>query len=859
MTTETETRDMLRAELVNELDMGSTSLNAIIERGFLETYPGPRGLMVRAWPGIDRRSIWDRRAAAFEGEAVHPPEAFIALRDSRQTLCIGRHELPPQTVSDAACRHILASGSNLVPARFRELLGGSVVAAHKAIRAYQNTHGGGNRGRLIVDPYNVTPTKEDVRARLLPCAKDLTHTCLEKDVKDGVYPELGVVACRCLLSMESDLVRTLSTVHAAEALNRRVSNNWVRVQLRQACDFDRVFADVIGDQDAFDARFRAYVFDRTHLPDDLEYRRRDLAWFVYRLPVELERWTSSLTAEQAERLAPVRAPLPRNPSGTLKLVNESFRHLEVQAQDGRKDRVWRHEGALPRLRFIGEMRVQACLRADRAMDRAIAAWEALPADVRPDSVRFSYVETVRDAMGRRGRGRQRQHFTIWAHRRLRDDVVAVAGDVFEIHDDDGAVGADGPDWQVEYRGVTAEGDATVVHELWFAEAFDEFVFDPARSLDGYESSRRSAGAARLGLPVTEGWAKPGELLTGSRGERATARRARRHLGRRIIPLRAFTHGMMYGRLSLRITTVSGARTGELGQLAQNKAKTFRIKGIDGGEDRYVFMAIPKLMHEPLPFVIDADTWNAIGETGRYTAKRFFGGRALPVRPPCRELLEKVEPDRFMFAGSLHSLKEVHIATLLRVLLMGIANLTNHDLRHLFANYAASKGIPMEVIARWLNHKTLNLTRYYAKRSPAAVAESHRDFVTVVELDELRDFDATTADADRRWAADQVGSLTSVVGGTCTKLAACAARSACIDCVNNAPEPEKRDEVVVSRCSAQALLELFRTKGRARAVAEQEDAVKRHDRMLDNMDLVAEARSMSEEDDEVRVELETGGA
>src|SRR5260370_38302894 len=50
----------------------------------------------------------------------------------------------------------------------------------------------------------------------------------------------------------------------------------------------------------------------------------------------------------------------------------------------------------------------------------------------------------------------------------------------------------------------------------------------------------------------------------------------------------------------------------------------------------------------------------------------------------------------------------------------------------------------------------------------------------------------------RDAEGKVGALTEVIGGTCTVGNMCPAKFACIGCSGNAPDPEKRHQVLQKR-------------------------------------------------------------
>lgn len=76
-------------------------------------------------------------------------------------------------------------------------------------------------------------------------------------------------------------------------------------------------------------------------------------------------------------------------------------------------------------------------------------------------------------------------------------------------------------------------------------------------------------------------------------------------------------------------------------------------------------------------------------------------RFVPIIPPMKELLERIQPSA---REKLFSIKTPRIALDNACKRLGIAHVRIHDLRHLFATACIEAGVDMPTIARWLGHK-----------------------------------------------------------------------------------------------------------------------------------------------------------
>jgi hypothetical protein len=80
-------------------------------------------------------------------------------------------------------------------------------------------------------------------------------------------------------------------------------------------------------------------------------------------------------------------------------------------------------------------------------------------------------------------------------------------------------------------------------------------------------------------------------------------------------------------------TGSGARTHEFIQLMKDPSRLFRIESLPGDEERYIFLAIPKALEDPVPFVLGRDDLKAVMEVAKAASRRWHKGGPIPETDP----------------------------------------------------------------------------------------------------------------------------------------------------------------------------------------------------------------------------------
>lgn len=96
----------------------------------------------------------------------------------------------------------------------------------------------------------------------------------------------------------------------------------------------------------------------------------------------------------------------------------------------------------------------------------------------------------------------------------------------------------------------------------------------------------------------------------------------------------------------------------------------------------------------------------------------------------------------------------------------------------------------------------------------------------------------------RDAEGKVGALTEVIGGTCTVGNMCPAKFACIGCSGNAPDPEKRHQVMQKREWAETQAAYALEQGLLAEERQMRGVMESCKLTLDEMDLIDTARADS---------------
>ncbi len=327
------------------------------------------------------------------------------------------------------------------------------------------------------------------------------------------------------------------------------------------------------------------------------------------------------------------------------------------------------------------------------------------------------------------------------------------------------------------------------------------------------------------------------------GEGCTGRfvgQARRRTGKVFIPVESLYAAATFALLALDLLTTTGMRSTELAQVSVSPECLIRL--VDdpppGAKDRsprirYVLRLLPKgeRTEERHNYGIGKESVRLIEKTAQMLCEhyRLRPGEALP-----RVVFNRQHHRSHRFQSALPYIFQYNRTHLthsamnacIRFLLHGMVFQTStgtpvvikpHLLRHAFATYAVNiEGLPLDLVAKWLQQKNLEVTGYYSEMPEYMQVEQHASFVarmaTQINIREaiLRSPEeiAKQAEAARR----RVGMLVPVAGGECTLDVYCPNQFDCMHCPAKAPDPEKRYQVEEKRRWAEERLVYYEREG-----------------------------------------------
>jgi len=174
----------------------------------------------------------------------------------------------------------------------------------------------------------------------------------------------------------------------------------------------------------------------------------------------------------------------------------------------------------------------------------------------------------------------------------------------------------------------------------------------------------------------------------------------------------------------------------------------------------------------------------------------------------------------------------------------------HLLRHAFATYAVNiEGLPLDLVAKWLQQKNLEVTSYYSEMPEYMQIEQHSSFVarmaTQINIREaiLRSPEEIQKQAEA--ARRRVGMLVPVAGGECMLDAFCPNQFDCIHCPAKAPDPEKRSQVEEKRRWAEERLSYYEREGLVLEAEKMRQLLRACDLELREMNLILAYRKDAE--------------
>jgi hypothetical protein len=353
-------------------------------------------------------------------------------------------------------------------------------------------------------------------------------------------------------------------------------------------------------------------------------------------------------------------------------------------------------------------------------------------------------------------------------------------------------------FHVEHRRTETLETGVTPAEPWFLELCDNYLFSDVSDTDLIR--KRVEFYQRWGYDNSDHWYMPQRIVGWSYhlAEWAWMREKGGHL---LFSIEGLLIAAIFAHLAIRIQTITGARLGEIQQIAQNPDCIKQLLNVGPkGTARWLLRMVPKGSTERQNYFIDERTKDDLMEVISFL-REHTQAKKIPIVAP---EYNKTLPDRYVFQWGGKVLDQCTLNSVIRFLLHGAIvrasdgqgiHLTSHILRHAFATEMAGMKVPVDVIAAILHQRDTTVTKYYSQPTRTQVMEA-AEMVFVDRIDVAAEALRSPTEIGRMLteAEGKVGALTEVIGGTCVVANLCPAKFACIGCAGNAPDPDKRYQI-----------------------------------------------------------------
>ncbi|MBG9455338.1 integrase [Lysinibacillus sphaericus] len=321
----------------------------------------------------------------------------------------------------------------------------------------------------------------------------------------------------------------------------------------------------------------------------------------------------------------------------------------------------------------------------------------------------------------------------------------------------------------------------------------------------------------------------------------------------LIDVEPFYAACTFGLLAIDILTTTGARKNELLQISYTK-ECIQVKKINN-KLHYSYKAIPKGRDSLEEFYLSKQTMEHIQTVSRML-KAHYGGDKIPsvlYRDERKHLFPIPLPYYFQYAGK--ALCRCALYSSIRFLLHGLlfemqngkaVTVKTHLLRHAFATEAVQRQkMPIDIVAKMLHQKDLNVTEYYSAPTPTQIAESvselHDVISSYVDIDDvyLRSPQELQKEFDAH--AEKVGVFNKVLGGTCVTDYVCPTKMQCLGCKAKIPEPDQEDELLEVIQLSKDMERRFKQLGLEVEVRKAKEMAKQAKNELKEIDLIKQYR------------------
>lgn len=321
----------------------------------------------------------------------------------------------------------------------------------------------------------------------------------------------------------------------------------------------------------------------------------------------------------------------------------------------------------------------------------------------------------------------------------------------------------------------------------------------------------------------------------------------------LIDVEPFYVACTLGLLATDILTTTGARINELLQI-NNTKECILIKKVKE-KLHFSFKAIPKGRDSLEEFYISKQTMEHIQTVARLLKEHYTVEKIPSVlyRGDRKHFFPKPMPYYFQYEGK--AIKKDAIYSSIRFLLHGLVfetrsgkpvTIKTHLLRHAFATEAVQRqNMNIDIVAKMLHQKDLNVTAYYSEPTSSQIAESvselHDVISSYVDIDDayLRSPKELQQQFDEH--AEKVGVYNKVLGGTCVTDFVCPTKMQCLGCKAKIPESDQEDELLEVIQLSKDMEKRFKQMGLEVEVRKAKEMAKQARIELKEIDLIKKYR------------------
>ena len=644
------------------------------------------------------------------------------------------------------------------------------------------------------------PTNLPELAKIVsPAIANAPQTCFDP-ANDGRWQTPSLVVLRYLGRIENQSVRDAMALFAILRADRQQFS-----MRNQIANFTYIMRRVMIEQsiedvssiDANDLLFRIHVGEAGKGLTDHQRRTLIGQWSAVRNVYE--EYAEQLTPEQLEKMSRFFIkPL----TDRRKLARHTpWAGVHREQQERVKNKSDAVQQQFYRVRYVAGVRCNQVRRLYLAVTEAIAFVEK---NHRSYPHEFNYEESVQTPGGRSVR--QRVELTLWDAVSIREHAIGLGySEAPETTRQrrwrEGRYSEARVPHYVEYNATVSLEKAHAAEPFWFLELFRHRVFRrvEVRS-DSDLADKREEFDRKWGYQSCVSWSDDGMLSLGSADYRPLDYLHAQE-GHEFLPYEGIYAAALFGGLMVRMGTITGARGGEIQQIAQSPDCFKQLDNVGPkAATRWLLRMVPKGRKDRADYYIDEDTKNHLAELIRFQCER-LGTTLLPV---VNSEYGKTPPDRYVLQWNGHGIDLQVLNTLIRFLLHGvvfqaidgtIVQLTSHLLRHAFANEMAELKVSVDIIASLLHQRDKTVTKYYSRPTPTQVIRA-AEMIFVDRIDVGAEALRSPDEIGRmlKEAEGKLGALTEVFGGTCVVANMCPAKFACVGCAGNAPDPAKRYQI-----------------------------------------------------------------